>query len=134
MNIGFWCTETIQTPTHLLTELFAEYDNVVEDVDGEVDACVDRLQVWQREAKVLVQRREPQCRAAGHAVLVQSPPCPNQPRLVLWPPHRVVRPVFRLRFYQPINEPRVYGSRIIGSTVLATSCGSLNPKLVGPGF
>lgn len=77
----------------ILTEGFADVGNSLEDPVREVDLHLHVLHVGQLQAEQLVLRRELQLGVSLDPVLVQRPVSFQEPRLLLLPPQRVVRPV-----------------------------------------
>lgn len=77
----------------LLTEGFADVGNRLEDPVREVDLHLHVLHVGQLQAEQLVLRRELQLGVSLDPVLVQRPVSFQEPRLLLFPPQRVIRPV-----------------------------------------
>lgn len=78
----------------LLTERFADVRNRLEDPVREVDFHLDVLHVGQLEAKQLVLRCELELGISLYPVFVQRPVRFKEPSFLLFPPQRVIRPVF----------------------------------------
>lgn len=74
-------------------EGFADVGNRLEDSVGEVDLHLHVLHVGQLQAEQLVLRGELQLGVSLDPILVQRPVRFEEPRLLLFPPERVVRPV-----------------------------------------
>lgn len=78
----------------LLTERFADIRNCLEDPVREVDFHLDILHVGQLQAKQLVLRCELELGISLYPVFVQRPVRFKEPSFLLFPPQRVIRPVF----------------------------------------